>query len=70
VTLPVPPVDLAVCHPSQLAAHRILARPGAPHVTDGGIDPNQTPPPQGLDDTSVTSNIDVRKVIGADGKVS
>ncbi|MGH3808635.1 MAG: lipase family protein [Pseudonocardiaceae bacterium] len=55
---------------------------GAPRITDGGIDPNQTPPPQGLGDIigglqhrddpgrGDDNNIDVRKVIGAEGKVS
>lgn len=55
---------------------------GAPRVTDGGLDPNQTPPPRGLGDVigglqhrddpghGDHNNIDVRKVISADGKVS
>lgn len=55
---------------------------GTPRVTDGGIDPNQTPPPRGLGDVigglqhrddpgrGDDNNIDVRRVISADGKVS
>jgi len=55
---------------------------GSPRVTNGGLDPNQTPPPRGLGDIlnglqhrddpgrGDDNNIDVRKVIGADGRVS
>jgi Alpha/beta hydrolase len=66
-------------------ATALLARlypDGAPVVTDGGIDPSQTPPPQGLGDIisglqhrdepgrGDDNNIDVRKIIGTDGKIS
>lgn len=55
---------------------------GPPRVTDGHLDPNQTPPPRGLGDIVYglqhrddpgrddDNNIDVRKVSGTDGTVS
>jgi predicted esterase len=68
------PTDLASLMKLAAAAYP----DGTPKLTDGGIDPAASVPPHGLGDVvdgldhrnQTDSNIDIRKVVGPDGKVA